>query len=77
MTCVHGNMCPFGNNPGDLFCTKGLIINSKEDMCTLFGDHENTKIFDKITNVADSCNEYTPQSNDSYTYNNYLYYLEN
>ena len=76
MTCRHGNMCPYGNEPGKLFCTKGLIVGSKEDMCNLFDDQENSKIFDRIKSVADSCNEYTPQSNDYYTYNDYLYRLE-
>ena len=76
MTCRHGNMCPYGNEPGKLFCTKGLIVGSKEDMCNLFDDQENSKIFDRIKSVADSCNEYTPQSDDYYTYNDYLYRLE-
>ena len=76
MACRHGNMCPFGNEPGKLFCTKGLIVDSKEDMCNLFIDQENSKIFDRTKSVADSCNEYTPQSNDYYTYNDYLYHLE-
>lgn len=76
LTCRHGNMCPYGNEPGKLFCTKGLIVGSKEDMCNLFDDQENSKIFDRIKSVADSCNEYTPQSDDYYTYNDYLYRLE-
>ena len=76
MTCRHGNMCPYGNAPGKLFCTKGLIVDSKEDMCNLFDNQDNSKILDKTKNVADSCNEYTPQSNDSFTYNDYLYHLE-
>ena len=75
MTCQHGNMCPYGNEPGKLFCTTGLIVNSKEDMCNLFDNRENSKIFDRTKNVADSCNEYTPQSNDFYTYNDYLFHL--
>lgn len=76
MTCQHGNMCPYGNEPGELFCTKGLTVDSKEDMCNLFDNRENSKIFDRTKNVADSCNEYTPQSNNCYTYNDYLYHLE-
>lgn len=32
MTCLHGNMCPYGNKKNQLFCTKDLIITSKEDM---------------------------------------------
>ena len=29
MTCRHGNMCPYGNEPGKLFCTKGLFCDKK------------------------------------------------
>ncbi len=72
MTCRHGNMCPYGNKPGELFCTKDLTINSKEDMCNLFDNHE---MFERLKSVADSCDQYIPQSNDYYTYNSYLYFL--
>jgi len=76
MTCRHGNMCPYGNEPGKLFCTKDFIVNSKEDMCNLFANHEKSNIFDKAKNVVDSCDDYITQSNDYYTYNDYLYYFD-
>ena len=76
MTCRHGNMCPYGNEPGKLFCTKGLTVNSKEDMCNLFDNSEAYKIYEKAKSVADNCDEYSPQSKDYYTYNDYLYQLD-
>lgn len=75
MTCRHGNMCPYGNKPGELFCTKDLTINSKEDMCNLFDNNETYGTFERAKSVADSCDKYSPQSNDCYTYNSYLYFL--
>ena len=32
MTCRHGNMCPVGNKPGELFCTKDVSITQKSDL---------------------------------------------
>lgn len=75
MTCRHGNMCPYGNKPGEIFCTSDLLITSKEDMCNLFDNNEKYHMDERIKNIADSCNEYSPQSNDCYTYNDYLYHL--
>lgn len=76
MTCRHGNMCPYGNEPGKLYCTKDLKVDSKEGVCRLFDDHETYRIFDKVKSVTDHCDEYRPQSNYHYTYNDYLYHLE-
>lgn len=76
MTCRHGNMCPYGNEPGKLICTRNLIINTKEDMRNLFDNHETYMIDEKTKNVTDSCDGYSPQSKDYYTYNDYLYHLD-
>lgn len=76
MTCRHGNMCPYGNKLGEIFCTSDLLITSKEDMCNLFDNYEKHRMDERIKNVADSCDEYSPQSNDYYTYNDYLYHLD-
>ena len=75
MTCRHGNMCPYGNEPGKVFCAKDVIITSKEDVCELF-DSETYRMDDKIKNVTDSCCEYDPQSKGYYIYNDYSLYYE-
>ena len=75
LSCRHGNLCPYGNRPGELFCTKDLIINSKEDMCNLFDNSETHAIYERTKNITDSCSEYSLQSDDYYTYNDYLYHL--
>ena len=45
-------------------------------MCNLFDNSEAYKIYEKVKSVADNCDEYSPQSKDYYTYNDYLYQLD-
>lgn len=74
MTCRHGNMCPYGNEENQLFCTKDLVISSKEDMIDLFN---NTDPFaERVVSSMKYCEEFIYQSNHSYTYNDFLYHLE-
>ena len=74
MTCRHGNMCPYGNRENQLFCTKDLVISSKEDMVDLFN---NTDPFsERIVSAIKYCEGFIYQSSQSYTYNDFLYYLE-
>lgn len=75
LTCRHGNMCPYGNKPNENFCTKGLIITSKDDMCNFFDSTNDTDIEERTRKYTDSCKDYQPQSEDFYTYNDFLYYL--
>ena len=74
MTCRHGNMCPFGNEPRQLFCTKDLTITDKDDMIALF---EAEDAFGKREVLADAyCNDFEYQSDNCYTYNDYLFCLQ-
>ena len=34
MTCKHGTLCPYGNIPNYILCSKNVVINDKEK--TLF-----------------------------------------
>ena len=75
MVCRHGNMCPYGNKENQLFCTKDIKITSKEDMCDLF---EQTDPFEnRAVASLDFCEDFVYQSDDYYTYNDYLYQLNN
>ena len=76
LTCRHGNMCPYGNKPGEVFCTKDLVVSSKEDMCNLFDTESNNEIENRSRNYADTCEDYKHQSSDFYTYSDYLYELK-
>lgn len=72
-TCRHGNMCPYGQTENVLFCTKDLKINDKEDMCNLF---DQTNPFEERSVASfDYCEDFVRQSDDFYTYNDYLYQL--
>ena len=74
MTCRHGNMCPHGNRENQLFCTKDLVISSKWDMIDLFN---NTDPFaERVVSPIKYCEGFIYQSSQSYTYNDFLYYLE-
>ncbi len=75
MTCRHGNMCPYGNKENQLFCTKDIKITSKEDMCDLFDQTDPFQ--DRAVASLDFCEDFVYQSDNYYTYNDYLYQLNN
>lgn len=74
LTCRHGNLCPYGTAPGQVFCTKDRNITSKDDMCDLFDTCDTRALRHEIT---DCCDDFVHQSDDFYTYNDYLYQLNN
>jgi hypothetical protein len=70
LTCRHGNMCPVGNKPGEVFCTKDFVPTRKSD---LFYVTEDEKEREKRSKECSShCGSYLPQSVDFFTYNDYL-----
>ena len=74
LTCRHGNMCPVGNTPGELFCTKDVAITQKSDLFFYTEDEaERTKRFRDCTDI---CEKYQEQSKDHFTYNDYLLYFK-
>ncbi len=75
MTCRYGNMCPYGNKENQLFCTKDIKITSKEAMCDLFDQTDPFE--DRAVASLDFCEDFIYQSDDYYTYNDYLYQLNN
>lgn len=74
MTCRHGNLCPFGNEENQLFCTKDIEITNKEDMCDLF--IQTDPFEDRAVTSFNFCEDFVYQSDDYYTYNDYLYELK-
>ena len=73
LNCRHGNMCPFGNAPGKVFCTNGAIIQSKDDMISYIDD--NPEWYKNERFYTDVCEDFVEQTDDYYTYNDYLYWL--
>ena len=73
LTCRHGNFCPVGDSVNEVFCTRDVLIAQKSD---LFFYTEDCAERDKRSKqYFDLCEDYQPQSEDFFTYNDYLYYL--
>lgn len=74
LTCRHGNMCPVGNKPGELFCTKDVIITQKSDL--FFYTEDEAERSKRSHDCTDICEKYQEQTSEHYTYNDYLCYFE-
>lgn len=74
LTCRHGNMCPVGNKPGELFCTKDVIITRKSDL--FFYTADAVERANRSRDCTDICENYQEQINEYFTYNDYLLYFE-
>ena len=73
LTCRYGNMCPVGNKPDELFCTKDVLITKKSDL--FFYTEDDTEREKRSRGFTCVCSEYQPQVEDYYTYNDYFYEL--
>lgn len=73
LTCRYGNMCPVGNKPDELFCTKDVRITNKSDL--FFYTENDTEREKRSRGYTYVCGEYQPQAENHYTYNDYLYQL--
>lgn len=69
LTCRHGNMCPVGNSPGELFCTEDVTITKKSDL--LFYTEDDSEREKRSRKYCHVCEEYQPQSREYYTCNDF------
>ena len=76
MTCRHGNMCPYGTDKNQLFCTKDVQLTSKDDVIELMDDKGHDSFFERAVSSINYCDNFVYQSDDCYTYNDYLYHLQ-
>ena len=76
MTCRYGNMCPYGNDKNQLFCTKDVVLTSKDDVIELMYNKGHDSFFEREVSSIHCCDDFIYQSEDSYTYNDYLYHLQ-
>ena len=76
MTCRHGNMCPYGNKENQLYCTKDVLLNSKDDVIELMDDKGYDSFFERAVSSINYCDNFVYQSDDCYTYNDYLHHLQ-
>ncbi len=74
LTCRHGNLCPVGNYTNEVFCTKDVLITQKSDL--YFYTEDDREREKRSRQYCSSCDDYQPQTDDFYTYNDYLHYLE-
>ena len=74
MTCRHGTMCPYGNKENQLYCTKDVIITSKDDVIELID--KDASFFERAVSSINCCDDFVYQCDDYYTYNDYLYHLQ-
>ena len=74
MTCRHGTMCPYGNKENELYCTKDVIITSKDDVIELID--KDASFFERSVSSTNYCDDFVYQCDDYYTYNDYLYHLQ-
>ncbi len=74
MTCRHGNMCPVGNEPGELFCTKDVAITQKSDL--FFYTEDEGERATRSRDCTHVCESYQEQTDEHYTYNDYLHYIK-
>ena len=74
LTCRHGNLCPVGNAENEVFCTKDVAITQKSDL--FFYTEDDTERTKRVRQYCDLCEDYQPQTDEYYTYNDYLVYLK-
>lgn len=74
LTCKHGNLCPVGNDRNKVFCTKDVLITQKSDL--YFYTEDDGEREKRSRQYCGLCEDYQPQTNDFYTYNDYLYELK-
>ena len=69
LTCRHGNMCPVGNEPDQLFCTSDVSITQKSDL--YFYTEDPAQREKRSRSYTHVCGEYRPQTVEHYTYSDY------
>ena len=74
LTCRHGNLCPVGNNINEVFCAKDVLITQKSDL--YFYTEDDIEREKRSRQYCGLCEDYQSQTDNFYTYNDYLHYLK-
>lgn len=69
INCKHGNMCPSGNFPFEVFCTKDVIITKASDLWDYTESQE--EVLKRSREYTQGCEDYERQSKEYYTYTDY------
>ncbi len=75
VACRHGNLCPVGNYPNQVFCTSDVSINCKSDL--YFYTENDSEQEKRSRQYTDYCDDFQKQEESVFTYSDYLYYLSN
>lgn len=73
ITCRHGNLCPVGNCPDEVFCTKDVAIHEKRELFFYTEDPDERE--KRARKYFHTCEDWKAQSADFYTYSDYLDHL--
>lgn len=73
LTCRYGNFSPAENDMNEVFCTRDITITRKSDL--LFYAEEDAEREKRARPYCGLCEEYQPQTDEVYTCNDYLYFL--
>ena len=74
LTCRYGNLCPAGNEKNEVFCTKDVLVSRKSDL--YFYTEDDREREKRSRQYCGSCDDHQPQTDDVYTYNDYLHFLK-
>ena len=71
--CRHGNLCPVGNAPDEVYCTKDVPITCKTDLFHYTEDADEVK--KRLRRYGDCCEDFRPQEENFFTYSDYQGFL--
>ena len=74
LSCRHGNLCPFGNEPNEVFCLIDAAPAGKMDVAALCDDHEAWS--QRKKGFFDTCPNWAEPAEDVYTYNDFADFLK-
>ncbi len=70
ISCRYGNFCPIGDYDNELFCVSDFEPKQKSDLYDV--TEEQSEREKRSRNLFHVCGQYIPQSEEYYTYSNYL-----
>lgn len=75
LSCRYGHFCPVGNADNELFCVSDFEPKNAGDLQYVTeNNNERTK---RRRNLFHLCNQYMPQSDEFFTYNDYYSVIKN
>ncbi len=70
LVCKHGNMCPTGNFPNEIFCMRDILICQKSNL--FFYTEKDKERVNRLRRYTDICKSFDFQRRDFFTYNDWL-----